>query len=223
MAAEEYNFPQYLNPGRVKVDDTGRGGLKLYLQPQRPSVLDPCIFWENHDFVVIYDAYAKAEVHLLIMSKREYIKRVNDLNPLKSDHLKILREMINLAGIITSHFETLGIEIWQGFHAIPSLSPLHLHIISTDFNAPALKKNIHWNSFVTAFFVDPESVYAALESGQIANIHQKYYKSLKNRSPLTCPRCARRFKLVHQMKAHWSTCDAEMRPIDRSLILRRVD
>lgn len=36
-----------------------------------------------------------------------------------------------------------------GYHAIPSLQPLHIHIISQDFDSPALKKKQHWNSFTT--------------------------------------------------------------------------
>lgn len=46
-----------------------------------------------------------------------------------------------------------SIPIRIGFHAIPSLRLLHLHLISADLLAPALKKKHHWNSFATAFFV----------------------------------------------------------------------
>ena len=41
-----------------------------------------------------------------------------------------------------------------GYHAEPSLEPIHVHIISQDLDAPALKTKAHWNSFATAFFVD---------------------------------------------------------------------
>lgn len=40
-----------------------------------------------------------------------------------------------------------------GYHAIPSLHPLHIHIISQDFDAPALKTKKHYLSFTTRFFL----------------------------------------------------------------------
>lgn len=36
-----------------------------------------------------------------------------------------------------------------GYHGIPSLQPLHLHIISQDFDSVRIKKLRHYNSFTT--------------------------------------------------------------------------
>lgn len=43
-----------------------------------------------------------------------------------------------------------------GYHAIPSMSQLHLHMISQDFDSPCLKTKRHWNSFNTKYFLDSE-------------------------------------------------------------------
>ena len=40
-----------------------------------------------------------------------------------------------------------------GFHAIPSMRQLHLHVISQDLDSAAMKNKKHWNSFSTGFFV----------------------------------------------------------------------
>lgn len=40
-----------------------------------------------------------------------------------------------------------------GYHAVPSMQRLHLHVISTDFVSPCLKTKYHWNSFTTPFFL----------------------------------------------------------------------
>jgi diadenosine tetraphosphate (Ap4A) HIT family hydrolase len=37
-----------------------------------------------------------------------------------------------------------------GLHATPSLSQLHVHVITQDFDSPCLKKKLHWNSFASA-------------------------------------------------------------------------
>jgi len=52
-----------------------------------------------------------------------------------------------------------------GYHARPSLHPLHLHIISSDLDPKAdinLKKH-HVLSYVTEFFVRSEAVAAHVE------------------------------------------------------------
>lgn len=43
--------------------------------------------------------------------------------------------------------------IKSGIHAHPSMSHLHIHIISADMHSPALKHRKHYNSFNTPFFV----------------------------------------------------------------------
>jgi hypothetical protein len=46
-----------------------------------------------------------------------------------------------------------SIPLRWGFHAVPSLRLLHLHVVSSDLDSPALKNKKHWNSFATPFFV----------------------------------------------------------------------
>jgi aprataxin len=46
----------------------------------------------------------------------------------------------------------------MGFHAIPSLSCLHLHIISKDMQSPALKNKKHFLSFTSRFFISIDSI-----------------------------------------------------------------
>ena len=36
-----------------------------------------------------------------------------------------------------------------GYHAIPSVEPLHVHIVSQDFDSPDMFRNSHWNGFTT--------------------------------------------------------------------------
>lgn len=50
-----------------------------------------------------------------------------------------------------------------GFHAIPSLNPLHLHFISQDFDSPFLKNKKHYLSFNTPFFLSLDYVIRQIE------------------------------------------------------------
>eukprot|EP00891_Asterochloris_glomerata_P006087 jgi/Astpho2/6087/Aster-04034 len=57
-----------------------------------------------------------------------------------------------------------------GFHSVPSMRQLHLHVISQDFNSISLKNKKHWNTFTTAFFLPLSEVLRKLEAG-IDNVH----------------------------------------------------
>lgn len=55
----------------------------------------------------------------------------------------------NVIEITGNHLENFKI----GYHALPSMQQLHLHVISNDFDSPCLKTKKHWNSFCTDFFL----------------------------------------------------------------------
>ncbi|KAL2920158.1 hypothetical protein HK105_200224 [Polyrhizophydium stewartii] len=52
----------------------------------------------------------------------------------------------------------------MGFHALPSMRQLHLHVISNDFISARLKTWHHYNSFATQFFRPLESVIEQLRT-----------------------------------------------------------
>lgn len=45
-------------------------------------------------------------------------------------------------------------EVVCGVHAVPSMSHLHIHVLSREMHSEALKHRKHYNSFNTPFFVD---------------------------------------------------------------------
>mmetsp|Transcript_29843 Transcript_29843/g.47856 ORF Transcript_29843/g.47856 Transcript_29843/m.47856 type:complete len:254 (+) Transcript_29843:58-819(+) len=86
---------------------------------------------------------------------------------------------------------------WRiGYHAIPSMKLLHLHVISTDFDSPCMKNRKHWQSFTTdGFFIDSSRLLAALTgcsehaasgafSGSSSGRHKHNAHSEKSRKPL---------------------------------------
>jgi hypothetical protein len=46
----------------------------------------------------------------------------------------------------------------MGFHCMPSMRQLHLHVMSPDLLGTSMKRKGQWNSFATAFFVPPSKV-----------------------------------------------------------------
>ena len=67
------------------------------------------------------------------------------------------------------------LEFRCGFHAIPSMAQVHMHVISQDFISPCLKTKTHWNSFNTPYFIDADKVleYLSKEGSIPSNIEQE--------------------------------------------------
>lgn len=151
--------------------------------------------------VVIRDKYPKAKHHFLVLPKDD----ISSIFKLKRDHIPILDELRLLA---TNVIETSGEKEKNfniGFHAIPSMTRLHLHVISRDFISPCLKTKKHWNSFTTKLFLDYDKLYKELkEKGTIQRLEAIEAKGLEN-SPLICNQCNYEAKTIPNLKDHLLT------------------
>ncbi|CAK9436258.1 uncharacterized protein LODBEIA_P08160 [Lodderomyces beijingensis] len=63
--------------------------------------------------------------------------------------------------------------IQAGVHSIPSLSNLHIHVITQDFHSPKLKNKKHYNSFTTKFFVPFEELNPFFNEGYYKLAHER--------------------------------------------------
>jgi len=92
-----------------------------------------------------------------------------------------------------------------GYHAIPSMRQLHMHVISQDFDSERLTNKKHWNSFTTEFFIDAEDVIDMLnEKGEVKFDPQTYEKYLEKN--LTCHRCSREIANLPKLLVHIKKC-----------------
>lgn len=110
------------------------------------SMKDPeSILKKTKQAVVITDKYPKAKIHYLVLPHAD----INSIYELDKSHIGLLEEFGDLFKEIQNETE---LPLSAGFHAVPSMQRLHLHIISTDMVSPCLKTKVHWNSFTTANF-----------------------------------------------------------------------
>lgn len=140
----------------------------LYDYIDHPEKHKPFIFLETNNCVVIYDVYPKAFLHLLILPKRHFLN-VSTCGDLGTQHLVQVNEMHELTRQIATALTstnndqdlleaTESIEkgkdqtvielvaekfkkedILIGYHTVPSLRPLHIHLITHDLCSPYLK------------------------------------------------------------------------------------
>ena len=94
-----------------------------------------------------------------------------------------------------------GTAFRMGFHAIPSMRLLHLHVISQDFVSPTLCTRAHWNAFTTGFFLDIDWAIASLEQDGRVEIDRESAKRALG-TALRCHQCPRAFDSMSGLKTH---------------------
>ncbi|XP_041482612.1 aprataxin-like isoform X2 [Lytechinus variegatus] len=163
------------------------------------SMKDPALqHFTDDKVVVIKDKYPKARHHFLVCPRL----KINNLKALKAEHLPLLNHMHEIGKkIIKDSIGEEGLKYQLGYHAIPSMSHLHLHAISRDFDSPCLKTKKHWNSFTTDYFVDSMELIAELEeNGCVDTSGRKGDELLK--LPLRCHVCKSEFSNMPKLKQH---------------------
>lgn len=90
-------------------------------------------------------------------------------------------------------------EVIHGVHSNPSMSHLHIHILSRDRNAERMNKAAHYNSFNTRFLVPLEDFPLPKDDSRL--LPEKIGQLLH--ADMTCWRCGRNFlRRFAQLKRH---------------------
>ncbi|KAL0039207.1 hypothetical protein WJX77_011408 [Trebouxia sp. C0004] len=160
------------------------------------------------DCVVINDAFPKACCHALVIARQEGLNGPADL---RSEHLPLLGSMQAAAEQYIHTVQSAADPHGQpgafkmGFHSIPSMSQLHMHVISQDFSSASLKNKKHWNSFTTEFFIKASHAATQLQSKGCLEIDRgQAERMLKN--DLLCHICHKSVKNVPALKTHIQAC-----------------
>lgn len=177
------------------------------------------VCYSTSSYVCFYDKYRKARQHLLLIPRPSSplgnINSISDLIP--TQHLNDLREFHSRGRIIASALteNDQRHRMLMGYHAVPSLTPLHLHIISSDFDSECIKNKKHINSFTNSrFFVSPGMLEGhmvqragAVEGDDVkVSVDAELANSIINATPFSCFRCGFISKSVPQWKQHNLSC-----------------
>lgn len=108
------------------------------------------VFWQDEHAVAIYDRYPKSAFHLLVLSKQCDLVEPCKLSQADLPALDKICTAANWIARVLGERERAVIKC--GVHAEPSMVPLHIHVISQDFDSKWMKTKKHWNSFTSAFF-----------------------------------------------------------------------
>ncbi|CED82130.1 Amino acid transporters [Phaffia rhodozyma] len=205
--------------------------LRAYALVKNPSVDIPKNVYisSTERFIVIKDGYPKSTFHYLILPRIPFSAHVSTSEvTLGAEELNSLRSTLQLdkeivldlldgmedvvrdleASIQTDMRRTKGHEwdILAGFHAVPSMKHLHLHVFSKDLCSDMLKNKKHYWSFHPegGFFLNLETVRGWVEGKQDKEVMalpaSKYEPILKQ--PLRSFWTGEEFKTIPKLKAH---------------------
>ncbi|KAG2078122.1 HIT-like protein [Suillus decipiens] len=196
---------------------------RAYAQKSNPASLPPSVLLSHSETcLTVFDAFPKSIFHFLVIPRVRPPFNVYQLANLRSllkcekNHAKELladlsREADNVKKMIESEMlKKYGFrwEIWMGFHAVPSMEHLHLHVLSADLCSPRMKLKKHYNSFhpKLGFFIHLSDVLSWFEA------ESSYYKTISQlkrseydpllKEDLSCWKCDRELSNMPKLKSH---------------------
>lgn len=196
------------------VDDARDGGKKrskgwsswalaLHVIAMHPEKHENVVLESSDDIVVINDQYPKARKHVLVVARQENVDGLEDVG---RENIKLVEEMHNVGMKWVKRFqdEDASLIFRLGYHSVPSMRQLHLHVISQDFESDHLKNKKHWNSFTTSFFRDSVDVLEEVKSQGRANVESEAVL----KGELRCNRCRSAHPTISKLKSHIRSCSS---------------
>ncbi|KAG8941343.1 hypothetical protein FRC04_004589 [Tulasnella sp. 424] len=179
-----------------------------------PKTIPPSNLLKYTDTTItLFDKFPKASFHFLILPRVRpeaglTTSVLHDLKSLlawkeKEKALELLKELEKESKEVQKmvrdemqkrHGDGCEWKVFTGFHAVPSMHHVHLHVISSDYVSPSLKTKKHWNSF------NPKLGFF-LELKDRASLPDAQYEPLL-KSDMKCWRCDTELKTVPKLKEH---------------------
>ncbi|XP_007522938.1 aprataxin isoform X2 [Erinaceus europaeus] len=188
-----------VSPKKVRDDaSTKKESLGHWSQGLKISMQDPKMqVYKDEQVVVIKDKYPKARYHWLVLPWAS----ISSLKVVTRDHLDLLKHMHTVGEKVIADFAgSSKLRFRLGYHAIPSMSHVHLHVISQDFDSPCLKNKKHWNSFNTEYFLESRAVIKMVQEAGRVTVQEETPELLK--LPLRCHECQQQLPSIPQLKEH---------------------
>lgn len=185
-------------PKKEKDAATKKESLSHWSQGLKISMEDPKMqVYKDDQVVVIKDKYPKARYHWLVLPWAS----ISSLKAVTREHLELLRHMHTVGEKVIADFAgSSKLRFRLGYHAIPSMSHVHLHVISQDFDSPCLKNKKHWNSFNTEYFLESQAVIEMVQEAGRVIVRDGMPELLK--LPLRCHECQQLLPSIPQLKEH---------------------
>lgn len=180
-------------------------------RPSRPSNVDwsdalshattdpEQVFEQDEVTVTLKDGFPKSRYHYLVVPKQE----IGSVTDLSTTHLELLEHMHHVAESLISRIHTKepNLPFKFGYHAVPSLKQLHMHVVSQDFSSPRMRTQHHWNTFNTEYFMPSSLVLETIRQCGHIEVESDFYEALLSLS-MKCCFCERTYQNLDSLKEH---------------------
>lgn len=182
-------------PSKRKPTGPGPWSMQLLESMKNPDM----IVQSDELTVTIRDAFPKAKHHYLVLPRAD----ISNFKSLDISHLHLLKHMLKCGQELVDRLKTKQplLRFRCGYHAVPSMIRLHMHVISQDFESRWLKTKKHWNSFTSEFFIDAEEILRILEKDGKVELDKAKYELILKR-PLKCHVCHEDLQNIPKLKSH---------------------
>ncbi|KAF8741013.1 hypothetical protein AX14_006216 [Amanita brunnescens Koide BX004] len=196
--------------------------LRTYALRVPESFPKSILYSHTESALAIFDAYPKSIFHFLVLPRVREPLTIGDLADLRTlmrkdvAHAKeVIQGLATVAESLKQDIEEEMIKrygfkwnIWIGFHGAPSMTHLHLHVLSADLCSEKMKNKKHYNSFhpKLGFFLDIDTVTSwfdatpSFRTSMVNTTQTSYEKKLKE--PLSCFHCGESMKNMPSLKEH---------------------
>jgi aprataxin len=128
-------------------------------------------------------------------------KKHSHISRLAREDVPMLEEMQCLSESFLKEHSHNRNDFQIGFHSVPSMDQLHLHLISRDFISPCLKTKKHWISFTSDFFRPLDDVIQSVRNVGSVPIDEAMEES-KLKGKLVCHKCQAILANMPKLKDH---------------------
>ncbi|KAK9236759.1 HIT-like domain-containing protein [Lipomyces kononenkoae] len=204
-------------PGPIETLHKSTQGSYSFRDALAPLIQNPDNFVKSgevmkytEDYVLIHDKYPKASVHLLILPRESTRTRLHPFQALCPHVSKITgtKDFYDRMSEIVRECEDVAIrelkdlykktftaeDLKVGVHSAPSMSNLHIHVISVDNYSEKLKNKKHYNTFNTPFFVSFDELGTMTREDARIKGGPMYCAQIASNNDLICWRCEKNFQ-----------------------------
>ncbi|KAK9260159.1 HIT-like domain-containing protein [Lipomyces tetrasporus] len=213
MASAKKSKPSHREPTSKSAPGSHasfRDALGPLVQNPESAVRTGEVIKYTNDYVLIHDKFPKASVHLLILPRDPtrtklhpfqalcpHVSKVSETEEFYDQMSKVVRDCEDVAinQLEEQHgrkFTTEDLKV--GIHSAPSMSNLHIHVISVDNYSEKLKNKKHYNTFNTPFFVSFDELRSITSDDARIKNGPVYCVQIANTSDLICWRCEKNFQ-----------------------------
>ncbi|AAZ10404.1 Scavenger mRNA decapping enzyme C-term binding, putative [Trypanosoma equiperdum] len=171
------------------------------------------VLYKDPQCIIVNDAYPKSRLHCLVIPLD---LSLDSLSALRPNHVPLLQHLMEVAeqyvqftreDAASNEAGIQALSFMTGFHSLPSLPQLHMHLISRDLDGPCMKTKKHYNSFATPFFLPADQVVNDLRKNGCVTLNRNVEElnRFEHEEP-RCLWCGLNPGGFQQLRVHLRTC-----------------